>query len=277
MTQKVLVFAGRKQSGKSSSANFVAGYILSQLGRMGHPYCPIKFSIDEDGQLLVNTSIINADGETEFANGILDLNNKDTNFVTWAMNIMWPSVKLYSFADTLKEIAIVLFGLNPEHVYGTNEDKRKLTHIKWKDMCAFLPPKQVSNIKRAGKYDANMNVREFLQYFGTNICRKLYNECWTQNCFQRIVDEGSDLAIITDARFENEIKGAKKLNAKIIKLDRKVEEDTHESEVDLDKLISSNYDLVIDNQYLTIEEKNQIILDALYEWGWLNAHVELEQ
>jgi hypothetical protein len=105
----------------------------------------------------------------------------------------------------------------------------------------------------------------------------LYNECWTQNCFQRIVDEGSDLAIITDARFENEIKGAKKLNAKIIKLDRKVEEDTHESEVDLDKLINSNYDLVIDNQYLTIEEKNQIILDALYEWGWLNAHVELEQ
>jgi hypothetical protein len=169
-----------------------------------------------------------------------------------------------------------VFGISEELVYGTDEQKRTLTHIKWQDMCAFLPPKHVSELKRGGKYEQKMTIREFLQYFGTNICRKLYSDCWVNNCLQNIFEDGSDLAIIQDARFANEIKIAKKLGAKIIKLERKIDEDTHESENGLKTLNSTSYDLIIDNQYMTIKEKNQVILDALYEWGWLSGHIGLE-
>lgn len=278
MSQKILVFAGKKQSGKSSAANFVAGYTLSQLGRRGVPFCPVNFSIDEEGHLIVNTSVADAEGNIVYGDGILDLNRFDEEFIIWASNIMWPHVKLYSFADTLKQVAITVFGIPAENVYGTDEDKRKSTNIKWVDMCAFLPPRVVADLKRHEKYDKKMTAREFLQYFGTNICRRLYDDCWVNSCFNRIAADGSDMALISDCRFPNEVKTSKKMGAKIIKFTRVVDEDdVHESEVELDKLGDGQYDLVIDNQFMTIKEKNQAVLDALYNWGWFTSHVELEQ
>lgn len=277
MDQKILVFAGKKQAGKSSAANFVTGYLLSQLGRRGFPFCPKKFDIDEDGQLIVDTETIDIDGNTQLSNGILNLRRRDEEFVTWAMNIMWPHVKIYSFADTLKWIAINVFGVPDNLVYGNEEDKSQSTHIKWKDMSAFLVPIKINALKRSGLYDQNMSVRAFLQYFGTNVCRKIYNDCWVNNCFKNIIEEGAELAIIDDARFANEIKTSKKMNAKVIKLERFVDKDSHDSEKELDKISTRYYDLQIDNQYMTIKEKNQAILDAMYDWEWFNSHISLEQ
>lgn len=278
MSQKILVFAGKKQSGKSSAANFVAGYTLSQLGRRGAPFCPVNFNIDDEGHLVVNASIADAEGNIIYDNGVLDLHRFDEEFVIWASNIMWPNVKLYNFADTLKQVAVTVFGIPAENVYGTDAQKRESIHIKWIDMCAFLPPRVVADLKRHEKYDKKMTAREFLQYFGTNICRKLYDDCWINSCFNRILGDGSDLSIISDCRFPNEVKAAKKYGAKIIKLTRVIDEDDeHESETELDKLGETHYDLVLDNQYMTIKEKNQAILDVLYDWGWFTSHVELEQ
>ena len=56
-----------------------------------------------------------------------------------------------------------------------------------------------------------------------------------------------------------------------------VEDDLHDSEKDIEKVSSVNYDLIIDNQHMTIREKNQVILDALYDWGWLSGHIDLVQ
>ena len=276
MDQKILVFAGKKQSGKSSSANFVSGYILAQMGRRGNPSCPNNFSIEDDGSLIVDTVISDVDGNKAIEGGILDLSRRDEDFVNWAYSILWPTVKTYAFADELKKIATIVFNIDPALVYGSDEDKNTPIHIKWKDMCVFLAPRKINDLKKSEKYDKRMTVREFLQFFGTNVCRVLDDNCWTRTCFNKIIGEGSELAIIQDCRFANEVKAAKKVGAKVIKLTRSVQFDAHESENDLDKMGNDQFDLVIDNEYLTIREKNVAILNFLYEVGWLTGHVGLE-
>jgi uncharacterized Zn ribbon protein len=120
-----------------------------------------------------------------------------------------------------------------------------------------------------------------LQYFGTNVCRALDDECWTRRCHNDILTDGSDIAIIQDCRFSNEVKSTSKLkekygvDVKVIKLEREVGFDIHDSETGLKGVPNNLYDLVVDNQHMTIKEKNQIILDALYEWGWFSGHIPL--
>lgn len=275
MDQKLLAFAGKKQAGKDTAANFVVGYAITQLGRQGFPNLPTHFRINEEGELLVNSAVMDIDGNTIIGDGLLDLNRKDDDYVYWASNCMWPYVKTYAYANILKTFATIVFNLPEEAVYGTDQDKRKLTHIKWKDMCAFLPPRQVSSIKKAGKYDSKMSVREFLQYFGTNICRRLYSECWTQSCLKNIIVDGSSLAIISDCRFENEVRAVRQVGGKVVKLQRSPFKDFHDSETGLDKLNSKNFDLIVPPD-VSIVEKNQLILDAMYSWGWFSEHISKE-
>ena len=273
---RILVLAGKKQSGKSSAANFVVGYTLSQLGRSGVPFLPTNFTIDEeDGSLIINTAVSDADDNVVIGNGVLDLNRKDDNFFNWSVNCMWPYIKTYAFAERLKELATTIFNIPEELVYGSDEDKRKKTHITWKSMCRFLPPRKVSEIKKAGKQGERMSVREFLQYFGTNVCRLLYDDCWTNACFKDIAIDGALMAVIQDCRFRNEIQAAKKANAKIVKLERAPFDDDHNSENDLDSLNKTNYDLIVPPE-VTIREKNQMILEAMYSWGWFSEHIDLE-
>jgi hypothetical protein len=270
MDQKILVFAGPKQSGKDSGANFVAGYVLTQLGRRNPDSpIPVDFQIDEFGKLLVNTDDKNF--------GVLDLNNNTPEFLQYASHYIWPYVKTYAFADTLKEIAVIVFGLTREQVYGTDDDKNTLTNIRWQDMCAFLPPRTVGNIKKSGQYKQNMTAREFLQYFGTNVCRKLYDGCWVDATFNRIKAEGYPFCIITDGRFENEVLSSKKNSAKIIKLNRTIYNDGHASEVGLKKVPNNKFNLIIDNNNMNIRDKNQKILDALSKWGWVGKYIEKQE
>lgn len=272
MDQKILVFAGKKQSGKSSAAHFVAGYLMCQLGRADRPFLPHNFKISEDGQLLIDTAMTDIDGNTVIGDGTLDLNRRDENFVNWASNCLWPYVKLYSYADFLKLFSVLVFNIPEKLVYGNDEDKNQLIHIRWKDMCNVLPPRKVSEIKKAGTFTSRMTVRQFLQYFGTEVCRKIYGECWTQSCLRQILVDGPALAIIQDCRFPNEVKEAKKYDAKVIKLERSPYKDLHDSEIGLDKMHNSSFDLIVPPD-VTIKEKNQLILDVLYEWGWFDQHL----
>jgi hypothetical protein len=194
---------------------------------------------------------------------------------------MWSHVKTYAFADSLKEIAVTIFGIDPQLVYGSDENKNKKTHITWKSMCSFLAPRQINTIKKGGKFDDLMSGREFLQYLGTNIFRVLDDSCWTRKCFNDIMMDVSDIAIIQDARFANEVKEAHGLkekydiDVKVIKLEREVGFDKHDSETGLKGVPNSMYDLIIDNEHMVLKEKNQAILDYLFECGWFSTHLPL--
>ena len=63
-----------------------------------------------------------------------------------------------------------------------------------------------------------MTAREFLQYFGSDICRILFEKCWTSALMTKIHEEAYRFCIIDDLRFKNEHAAVKKCGGKIIKL-----------------------------------------------------------
>lgn len=273
---KILVLAGKKQSGKNTAANFVVGYTITQKGRQGKPYLPIRFTIDDEtGELIIGPPNNPALTEQPLSEHILNLYDSNPEVQMWLNDCVYPHVKLYAFADMLKATASSVFGIPDEWVHGTDEDKRRQTHIKWKNMGAFLAPKVIAQLKKSEKYEKNMTVREFLQYFGTNVCRKIYDDCWVTSCFRRIEIDQPDIAIISDCRFKNEVKAAKQAGAKIVKLTRApFIGDIHTSEVDLDNMHNNNFDLIIGKD-VTIREQNEQLLEAMYKWGWFEQHIGL--
>jgi len=268
MDNRLLVFAGPKQSGKTSGANFVSGFELKQQGKIR------QFGLDEEGKLVVNSYFMDENGDTKEGEGVLDLQRRDPEFFYYASNNIWPHVKLYNFADPLKEALATIFGLSLSKLNGTDEEKNELTHIAWKLMARFLPPRTVKKLKDDKLYNKKMTHRQVMQEFGTSVCRHLDDDCWVRACLDRIKSESPELAIIADCRFENEVKAAKKRGAKIIRLKPKVATgDIHTSETSLDNIPDSYFDLVLDKNKLSLKEKNSMIVDAMAKWGWLQTEV----
>tara|TARA_Y100000591_G_C21670182_1_gene612523 strand:- start:357 stop:920 length:564 start_codon:yes stop_codon:yes gene_type:complete len=173
---------------------------------------------------------------------------------------MWPYVKLYNFADPVKDMCINLFGFTYEQAYGTDEQKNEiLPDIRWEDMPRFqnmkLMKKMPIDAKKSWKWrEGEMTAREFMQFFGTDIMRKIHPNVWANACLNKITKEGSDLAVIADVRFPNEVEAINKAGGKVLRLERNIHNDGHDSEVALD---SKNYDhsnfwKVLDNKKIDI-------------------------
>ena len=207
----ILGISGRKQSGKTTCSTFLHGYQLRFNDIVE------KFIMDEDGNLIVNATQVNEKGEEVDGMGFLDIERKDPEFIEYASRTVWPYVKSFSFADPLKVIAIELFGLTMEQCYGTDENKNTPINIKWENMP--------SSEDKTGF----MTAREFLQSFGTDVCRKIKDNIWVESCISRMLTSGTELAIVTDIRFPNEVEAIQKAGGKVIRLTRSPHEDSHPS------------------------------------------------
>lgn len=233
----ILGISGKKQAGKTTVANIIHGEVLVKNNMIR------DYNINENGKLLIRTT--NAQGEEGW--GEFDIERKDETFVEYAHYNMWPHVKLYNFADSLKDMCINLFGFTYEQAYGTNEQKdQPVPHLLWKNM----PRGRVGKKQPKGE----MTAREFMQFFGTNVMRKMHDDVWANACLNKIIKEGSDLAIVADVRFPNEVEAIKKAGGKVLRLERNIHNDGHDSEVALD---SKNYDhskfwKVLDNKKIDI-------------------------
>ncbi len=251
MTQ-IIAFCGRAQSGKTSSCNFVAGTYMRRADIIS------GFDIDEAGNLVVPT--LNADGQSGW--GILDLNNKSEDFFNFASHRIWPTVKLYNIADSLKSTLIDIFGIKYESLYGTNEQKNELTHIEW---SAFAPFTKTKKKLPEGK----MTGRELMQVFGTDIVRKIYADAWVSSCLRQIAIEQPEYALIADVRFENELDAISVAGGSVYKLTANPLDNQHESELSVDAIPLEKFRAIIDNAGTSIYEKNELIRAQLVKDGLL--------
>ena len=288
MKTKVIAFAGGKGSGKTTCMNFLHGYQL-------RCYKVIEnFAISNRGQLIVKVEA-EQDGKTEITDTYLDINRNDVEFIEWAMYNVWPFVKKYSFADPLKQMAISLFGLKHEQVYGTEEHKKQVVpHLLWENMPGVVTDDMgdlFRDVAEANVFPDEfppdyskltyhkpgpMTVREFLQYFGTDVCRKIREDIWVNRCIEDIKVEEPLLAVIDDCRFHNEIEAIQAVGGKVIGLTRSTYgKDEHESETEIKKHWDK-LDCVIDNQKLDINETCQEIIKAIDGFGWLQEVIQAD-
>jgi len=194
---KIIAFSGRKQSGKTTSSEFVSSFFNNSF-----------------------------------------------------------NVKIYNFADPLKkDICMNILGLTHNQCYGEDIYKNTLTNITWE-----------------GK---KLTAREVMQFVGTDMFRKMKNDVWASATIQKIKNDDNDdlpIAIIADCRFPNEVDAIKRAGGYVIKLTRNLFNSDHASEIALDpeNYDQNNFDLVIDNQTISIEEKNKIIHTFLQNKGILS-------
>ena len=192
---KIIAFAGRKQSGKTSCSNFV---------------------------------------KTLFPD--------DENFV-----------KVYNFADPLKQdVCMNLLGLTYEQCYGDDEQKNTLTDILWNEKL--------------------LTAREVMQLVGTDLFRAMKHDVWTSSTIQKIQTEQKKIALIADCRFPNEVKAVKESGGVIIKLTRNPFNSDHLSETALDheNYDQRNFDTIITNHYMSIDNQNDVIYKYLRKKGLLS-------
>jgi len=266
---KILGISAKKQGGKNSSANYLNGLVLKREGVIH------DFNMLESGELNVLTEF--EDGSRDW--GILDLYRKDSEFLSAAENRIFPYVKNYSFADSLKELAVNLFELNHESVYGTDAQKMEPIHLRWENMPGVVTNEALFN-ELHGSLCENTKVecedknfrliyhspgpmtgREFLQFLGTEIGRRMYPSVWVNATINKIVTEQSGLAIVTDVRFPDEVQAIKDAGGIVLRLDRRMFEDDHPSEIALDEpgYDWDNFHGVIRNQGLTLLESCKLV------------------
>jgi len=255
---RILGISGKKQAGKNTAANYIHGLIIQGLGLAK------DFSIEEHGELSVLTA--NSSGDEGW--GMFDVTRKDRDYVEYAEYNLWPYVKMYSFADNLKSMCVEFFGLTHDQVYGTDEQKNTETHLLWRDM-PFIPESHWV-VNAGAARGANMTARDFMQYFGTNVMRQMYGPIWVDHTINRILSERSELAIVPDVRFPNEVEAIQNAGGKVIRLTRNTRKDSHASEcgLDPDNFDWNKFDAIIENDGSIPETLKSV--DAAYQTIFLS-------
>ena len=193
----IISFSGRKQSGKSTSADYIKH--------------------------------------------IIDTNN------------IGISYRIYSFADPLKQdICMNILGLSYEQCYGSDNDKNTMTDLSWDNK--------------------QLTAREAMEIIGTKIFRSLKTNVWVDATVNKIKKDNLDLAIIADCRFPNEVESIAKVGGYNIRLTLDPFNSDSLSERALDKNVYdwSNFDHIINNSMMTIDQKNIEISNFLSDKGILS-------
>lgn len=160
------------------------------------------------------------------------------------------------FADKLKDDISELCGIDrklldrqeiKENYYYNFKTGIVSTNIKDID-CVINTVLEYDNLSTLLLLNNNVSIkiRALLQYYGTNVIR---NHFWHEAFIRYTMNKAFDIknskgqCIIADARFEDECMAIKYYGGKIIRVDRRVNNDNHESE----QIKISQDDYVIDN------------------------------
>lgn len=276
----ILSFSGRSQSGKNTCCNTAAGWVLSGFGLV-HDW----IINPKDGSLWVKDIA----GDTKEA-GVLDLMNDHPKAQAFLYEHVYPNVKIYALADLLKDIAVDVFGLDRKLVYGTDADKNTLTDFKWENLPGvitevlpdFDDDESIEITGRLGPYykklkngmiyhkPGRLTIREFLQYFGTDVCRKIYDKVWINALLRRIIAEDPILALVCDVRFPDEVEGIQSVGGKVVRLT--INQDVpseHRSETSLDRINYdwNNFDYILENHKMNFLEQGLAVMSLLKELG----------
>lgn len=152
-------------------------------------------------------------------------------------------VAVTAFAEELKEMCITILGLKRDEVYGTDEQKNKLSRIRWDNFSDEIRKKYATETFEdsvtIGKLwpkprTGRMTNREVLQVMGTDIFRAIYSDVWAEAPFNKDWKD-HDVVILTDCRFPNEVEAIDNHDGIIIQMMRHTGlSDDHPSETSLD-------------------------------------------
>jgi len=254
MNKLTMILSARKQGGKSSLGKFLFVTFLNK--KIGEE----RFLLERIGNDLIVVDQFNNNKIL-----YLDSPNEEVSKITSTY-----SVKLYSFADGLKSICTDVFGLDSCQCYGSDDEKNSKTHVCWEDIPFEIRDRYAKENKKTSKKierHGSMSAREVMQILGTDVFRKMDQACWARATYNLIEKESYELAIITDARFPNEITMGTEIGGKAIRLLRNpFPHDDHPSEIALNSFSNAEYSLVVDNSDMLMKDTHKLVGEKLNIW-----------
>ena len=242
---QIIGFAGHSQAGKDTGCNFILAIKLAELG------------ISKSSRLTDTGTIEVTDIFDESVSGQewMPFKAPHVDVEHLFKSELGQFVKIYSFAHKLKQLCVDVLGIDEELVFGNNEQKNTKTNIKW--------PVVYMDDKTSNK--GCMTVREVLQYVGTDIFRRIDLDIWAKSCIKQVKLDQPELALISDVRFENEVKAIQDAGGFVVGLTRspfKKPLEDHISEISPQKCLDM-CDAIVDNKLLSIPEQNEQIYLAI--------------
>jgi hypothetical protein len=162
-------------------------------------------------------------------------------------------------AQPLKELCVGVFGLDRAAVYGEDGAKNARTRYRWLDLPTPPPPGVWVNDR--------LTVREFMQYVGTNVIRRIHPTAWVESLLKdaEAMALSGHLVVVDDVRFPDEVRAIQSAGGKVVRLLKGAAEiDHHVSETALDNF--DGFDAVIDNSGQTPEETLAELRALLRTW-----------
>lgn len=219
---KFIVLSGKKQAGKTTTANLIKKYLEEVCLKVAEKEARLRAVRAGD----------------------------------WAgiglVGIPTNLVRITSFATPIKEFCMNVIGLSKDQVFGTDDQKNSFTNILWctmpKEVRARYCESSSGSIEKSGP----LTAREVMQIFGTDIMRTFFDyDIWAKAPFKK--DYGSTkFVIIDDCRFPNEANIALEHDAMLIRLTRNPLQDTHVSEIAMDDYDRNMYTHTIHNDSDTV-------------------------
>ncbi|MFA5760032.1 MAG: hypothetical protein WC942_11870 [Clostridia bacterium] len=256
MPKRIIVFSGKKQSGKSTGAKYLFVQIFNEIMRGRQLDNHVRAEFVKSGTRHI-VSIIDGNTPTHYD---FDYQNDEILKLYDTCGI-----RVWSFADLLKSFCISCFGIDEMQCYGTDQDKNESIHINWQDIANVLDLETLSI--DFNSYNKKLTARQFLVLFGTHICRAIDPNCWARGLYNTIQASKYKYNLITDARFPNEVTLGTEIGAKCIRLLRDPYNGTgkDEAEVALDHFPLGEYSFVVNNKMLSIEDKNRELDTIFYQ------------
>ena len=248
---KIIGIAASKNAGKTSSLNYIYGQVLTKNDVID------KFDITDEGKLMVPASF-----EDGVRMGEYDISRRDPAFVNYAQVGLWPFVKDYNFGTYIKETIVTLYNIEPRLLWGNQAERDLETQYTWEAFLSLLgKTKCPKGIKKTDK----VTGRQFIQHFA-DILRSIDDDCFTRVILNQIEFEQVPVSIVGDVRRISELKAIQKAGGKVVYLTRRPHNDEHNIENEFKDYDLSNFDAVIDNQDMTIHEKNGHLHRICSEW-----------
>lgn len=171
----------------------------------------------------------------------------------------YPGAKRVAFADKVKDVGMMLFGLSWEQCYGEVDIKEKV------DPRYGITP------------------REILQGIGEKM-REIYPDIWVDTVFYTTVPElqeqGFDKFVVSDVRYPNEADKIQERNGEVVKVQRAAGGVSvganHSSETAMREYAEDKYFAIVNNDG-TLEEFFASIDTLAQELGWQKSNAEKGQ
>jgi len=260
---KLIAFAGNAQGGKGTSVSYITGMVWHLNNLIN------KFDVNPAGQLriydLKNHKFPEGKVFDTFTwNNDREIDNVLQTVSPHPLNL----VQKISFGDRLKEVVHLMFGIPQELLWGDDKAKATLTQYT-AEMFMNLVGKGKFPFKDKKPSDP-MSVREILQFFGTEVGRRIYDKLWVDRTVETIHSIINDwrpiLILVDDVRFEAELESIQKMNGVVIGLTRAPKSSAgseHGSEKGHELLDRCNF--VIDNQNMNIQEQCSALFPIFVE------------